>query len=276
MGFNLSVYSVKNVAMSRNCNWRNQIAASELNSTTVYITVGNKWLFPPDCECTWCAGHVRPLCFPPHPACTQGWSQRWLAQISKETRHHWSLAPAYRRQPGTWLELHTSFRNLSIHLVVSIIRTVLSKMSIYDQTHMSVFVKLIEKHILWSCDKTYCRFKSLVSQKFNKMYYFAGCVNRVCDENTSCQRKEVKTNLQETLFRMVNRMFQWDLLHSFGRLMVFLISLVAGPGRAWWQGSTLTSYITSLDWTDPWRTLLRGVECFKFLWSKRIQEKSEM
>lgn len=27
---------------------------------------------PPDCECTWCAGHVHPLSFPPHPACIQG------------------------------------------------------------------------------------------------------------------------------------------------------------------------------------------------------------
>lgn len=102
----------------------------------------------------------------------------------------------------------TSFRNLSIHLVVSIIRMVLSKMSIYGEkknTRVSLS-NTVQKLISWSHDRTYCRFKSLISQKFNKMYYFTGCVDRVCDENTPCQRKEVNKALYETLFRLVNRM----------------------------------------------------------------------
>lgn len=58
--------------------------------------------------------------------------------------------------------------------------------------------------------------------------------------------------------------------------MVLLISLVAGPGRAWQNGSTLTSYITSLDWAHPWRTFGVGMGCFKFLWGETTKEHSEM
>lgn len=117
----------------------------------------------------------------------------------------------------------------------------------------------IEKWISWSHDWTYCRFKSLISQKFNKMYYFTGCVDRVCDEDTSCPRNAVNRLLHETWFFLVYRMLQWDILHSFGRLMVLLISLVAGPGGTWKYGSRLTSYITSLEFADPWRPLGAGV-----------------
>lgn len=109
----------------------------------------------------------------------------------RNTFHHWSEFSAYRRQTGPWLEVHTSFRNLSIHLVVSIIRAVLSKMSICNETHSVSLWNIIGKQISWSHDTTYCGFKSLISQKFNKMDYFTGGVDWVCDENTSCETNAV-------------------------------------------------------------------------------------
>lgn len=58
---------------------------TNIETVVTVVILESEWHFPPDCECTWCAGHVRPLCFPPHPACTQGWSPQWLAQMSEET-----------------------------------------------------------------------------------------------------------------------------------------------------------------------------------------------
>lgn len=52
----------------------------------------------------------------------------------RNTFHHWSEFSACRRQTGPWSEVYTSLRNLSIHLVVSNIRAVLSKMSICNET----------------------------------------------------------------------------------------------------------------------------------------------
>lgn len=168
-----------------------------IETIVTVVILQSEWHVPPDCECTWCAGHVRPLCFPPHPACTQGWSPQWLVQTSEET--HFIIGQySYRWQTWTWLEVHTSFRNLSIHLVVSIIWAVLSKMSICDKTHSESLWNIIGKQISWSQNRTYCRFKSLISQKFNKMYYFTGGVNWICDENTSCKIKAVHKALHET------------------------------------------------------------------------------
>lgn len=117
----------------------------------------------------------------------------------RNTNQHQSVFCAYKRQTGPWLEVHTSFRNLSIHLVVSIIRAELSKMSICDETHTLSLWNITGKQISWSHDRTYCRFKSLISQKFNKLDYFTGGVDWVCDEKTSCETKAVYTALHEPL-----------------------------------------------------------------------------
>lgn len=76
-----------------------------------------------------------------------------------------------------------------------------------------------------------------------------------------------------------------DLLHSSGKLMVFLISLVAGPGPAWNEQSTLTSCNTSLGGAvprgnDPWAELEAFLCCSLFwegfLWKEIIRNNLQV
>lgn len=146
--------------------------------------------YPPDCECTWCAGRVHHFHLLPHLACTWGWSPRWWAQIS--TERNLTINSFCRQTTGcTWIssEARTSFRNLSIHLVISILRIALSKMSIYGGTECEHLQGTSVKIRCWRHNRTHRRFKSLIIQKRNKRNNFTGRVWGICDENIPCQQK---------------------------------------------------------------------------------------
>lgn len=105
----------------------------------------------------------------------------------------------------------TSFRYLSIHLVMPILWIGSSKMSICQETgRVWVFVrKATESQRWWSLTggSTYCWFEPLSSQKFDERNHFFGRVHRICDENIPCQRKvsEASLSVPITVFKIRKR-----------------------------------------------------------------------
>lgn len=95
----------------------------------------------------------------------------------------------------------TSFKYLSIHLVMPIARTVLWNMSICQkQAECEHLYWVAEKFRLWRNSKTYNWFESLITQKFGERNNFSGCVHWICDENIPCHETDTFLSARNKLY----------------------------------------------------------------------------
>lgn len=153
--------------------------------------VGDSAASSPGCECTWCAGRARHLQLPPRPPCIWGWWPRWWAPISVKKRpvcqvFMKDLAESAVRTLPVRL---TSFRYLSIHLLMPILLMGLSNMSICGEAGRAwwVCVKLLHGSKMW---QTYCWIEAVIDQKSDERNDLFGCVHWVRDENVPCQQQK--------------------------------------------------------------------------------------
>lgn len=218
-----SLYSIRNTAISEsNCCWRNQIWGLEQQTVEMHCSLVH--LFRKSITATKYRDR-RDSCYPWKRVALPTWLWMYLVcrpcssslfpstsclypglittMISTDFWRNKSAsvsilclqATDWALIRGTYIVQKSVHPFSSVHYSGRIVKDV----DLWWNTHTLSLWNITGKQISWSHDRTYCRFKSLISQKFNKLDYFTGGVDWVCDEKTSCETKAVYTALHEPL-----------------------------------------------------------------------------